>query len=243
MAERNFRKLTDKLLDIIFPPRCAGCGEVIPLSSIDAFCPDCREKWEKHKRENCRRCGQPLCECWCGVSFDKKNDVTHEYHLVQYDKMANTVIKNLLYNMKYFNRSLVSDCIAKEMYNELYPRIDYTDLIITYVPRSPANIRKHGHDQSLNLARSFSELTGLEIAEVLGHRGNANQKALTPNERMQNAQRSYYIINGAGKLIKGRTVILIDDVLTTGSSLARCAHLLKWKGAERVITFTIAKTI
>ncbi len=243
MAEHDFRGLINKFLDIIFPPRCAGCGEVIPLNAPDAFCPGCREKWEKHKRENCRRCGQPLEKCWCGISFDKKNEITNEYHLVQYDKKADTVIKSLLYNMKNHNRALVADTVAREMYNELYPRIDYSELIISYVPRSPANIRKYGHDQALNIARSFSQLTGLVIAEVLVHKGKANQKSLDPKARQENAERSYHIVNGAGEYIKGKTVILIDDVLTTGSSLVRCAHLLKWKGATRVITFTVAKTI
>lgn len=243
MAERDYKRLINKFLDIIFPPRCAGCSEVIPLDATDAFCHECRDKWEKHKRENCRRCGQPLDKCWCGVSFDKKNEITNEYHLVQYDKKANTVIKKLLYNMKNYNSPLTSDIIAGEIYNELYPRIDYYDLIISYVPRSPANIRKYGHDQSKNLALSFSRLTGLDIAEVLVHKGKANQKSLDPKSRQDNAEKSYHILNGAGNYVKGKTVILIDDVLTTGSSLVRCAHLLKQKGAKRVIAFTIAKTI
>ncbi len=243
MVECGYRGLINKILDIFFPPRCPGCGEIIALNASDAFCEECRMKWEKHKKENCRKCGQPLDKCWCGVPLDNKGEITNEYHLVQYDKLANTVIKNLLYNMKNYNRKLVSDTVAHEMYKELYPRLDYHNIVISYLPRSPANIKKYGHDQSLNIARSLSVLTGYEIAEVLIHEGNINQKRLDPKQREINAKNSYKIINGAGKLVKDKTVILIDDVLTTGSSVTRCAHLLKWKGAERVIVFTVAKTM
>ncbi len=235
--------MMDTLLDLIFPPRCPGCAEIISVNATDALCPECREKWEKHKKENCRKCGQTLDKCWCGVPFDKDGHITSEFHLAQYDKSVYTVIKYLIYNLKNYDRKLVSDTVAREMYKELYPRVDYTNLIICYVPRSQSNIRKYGHDQSQKLARSLAELTGLDIAEVLINTGNINQKKLTHKERLDNAEKSYHIINGAGRYIKGKNVILIDDVLTTGSSVTRCAHLLKWKGAKRVIVFSIAKTI
>ncbi len=243
MAERDFGGIINRLLDILFPPRCPGCAEVISVNTTDALCPKCRERWEKHKKENCRKCGQPLDKCWCGVPSDKKGEITNEYHLVQYDKRADTVIKNLLYNMKNYNRALVADTVAEEIYKELYPRIDYGNLVISYIPRSPVNIRKYGHDQSKNIAYSFAKIAELYVADVLVNTGKANQKTLDPKQRRLNAEKSYHIINGAGKYIKDKTVILIDDVLTTGATVTRCAHLLKWKGAKRVIVFTIARTI
>ncbi len=213
------------------------------MNAVDAFCPECKEKWEIHKKENCRRCGQPLDKCWCGVPVDKKGEITNEYHLVQYDKRANTIIKNLLYNMKNYNRPLVTDTIAREMCKEFYPRLDYTDLVVAFIPRSTGNIKKYGHDQSKNIAYALAKLSGFDVAEVLVRTGSTNQKKLDQKQRQENAEKSYHIVNGAGKQIKGKTVILIDDVLTTGSSVTRCAHLLKWKGAKRVIVFTIAKTM
>ena len=122
MAYGDLRRLTDKISDVFFPPRCPGCADVVAINAIDAFCPECRAKWEKHKKENCYRCGQPIDRCWCGVRLDKDGYITNEYHLVQYDKMADTVIKNLLYNMKNYNRDLVFNTIGKDMYNELYLR-------------------------------------------------------------------------------------------------------------------------
>lgn len=243
MAEFNFSGKISRILDVIFPPRCPGCGKVIWINTTDAFCPECREKWEKHKKEKCRKCGQPIDKCWCGVPLDSRGVIAREYHLVQYDKTPDTVIKNLLYNMKYYDRKLVADTVAQEMLKEFCSRIEYRNVVISYVPRSPSNIKRYGHDQSLNIARSLSALTGYEIADVLFHAGTVDQKGLSTRLREKNAKRSYRIINGAGALVKNKTVILVDDVLTTGSSVTRCAHLLKWKGTERVIVFTIAKTI
>ena len=243
MAKCNFRGLTDKLLDLIFPPRCPGCSELISVKATDGFCPECRLKWEQHTKENCRRCGQPLDNCWCGVPNDKEGYITHEYHLVQYDKTADTVIKRLIYNIKNHKSDIAFRTVAREMYNNLYSRVDYNNLILCYVPRSKTNIRKYGHDQSSEITKVLSEMTGLEVADVIIHTGKSVQKKLGQSDRTKNAEMSYHIINGAGKLIKDKNVILIDDVLTTGATVSRCAHLLKWKGAKRVIVFTIAKTI
>lgn len=243
MADGNYRKLKNYILDLFFPPRCPGCAVVININATDAFCPVCRQKWEKHKREICYRCGQPMDNCWCGVRLDNNGYVNSEHHLVQYDKKANTVIKRLLYKMKNYNNGIVFKTIGREMYNELYHRLDYNNLIIAYIPRSKANIKKYGHDQSLILAKELSALTELDIAHVLFHKGGSNQKTLDITKRQKNADKSYHIINGAGKLIKEKNVILIDDVLTTGASATRCARLLKQKGAKRVILFTVAKTI
>ncbi|MBQ4561074.1 MAG: ComF family protein [Clostridia bacterium] len=196
-----------------------------------------------HKRETCRRCGQPVSECWCGIPFDKDRCITNEYHLVQYDKKADTIIKRLIYKMKSSRRNLLYYTVAQEMYTELFPRIEYTDLILTYVPRSKANITKYGHDHALRLTLSLSELSGIEIAHMLSHSGNSNQKKLNVLQRQQNAQKSYNIIKGAKNLINGKNVILIDDVMTTGSTVTRCAKLLKLRGARRVLVFTVAKTI
>lgn len=232
-----------KLKKIIFPPRCLGCLKRLDADSEDIFCPKCREKWEKHKRENCRRCGQSPENCWCGVRGDIHSDITREHHLVQYDKWSDSIIKRLIYTAKKRKNSRLTDTIAEEMYNNLYPRIDFNDLVLCYVPRSPVNIKRFGHDQARNIAQSFSLLTGLEIADVLTHNGNSVQRNLSAEQRIKNAAVSYGIVNGAGKYVKGKNVILIDDVITTGATASRCAHLLKKKGAARVFVFTLAKTI
>ena len=239
----NFVSLKDLILDLIFPPRCAGCLDLLPIKQEDIFCPKCRKEWELYKKEKCRRCGQPIESCWCGIPFDKDGVITSEHHLVQYHKNKNSVIKCLVYYMKRRNNKKVFDAIAREMYIQHYSKLELNDPVICYIPRSPRNIRRFGHDQALNLASAFADLTGLEITPVLIHEGSTNQKTLDPKQREYNAKKSYQIINGAGKLIKGKTVILIDDILTTGSSATRCAKLLKWKGANKIIVFTVAKSM
>ncbi|MBR6514244.1 MAG: ComF family protein [Clostridia bacterium] len=243
MVNGYIRKLICRAKDSFYPIRCIGCNARIPASSRDAFCPVCRARWEVYKHENCYHCGQPIDKCWCGVKRDTKGYINAEYHLVQYDKMADSIIKRMIYKTKIYNRERIFKAIAREMYNDLYPRVDHTDLVLCYVPRSPYNIYEYGYDQSEYISREFSKITGLNIADVLVNKGKRIQKRLSAEQRSDNAQRSYAVINGAGKLIKNKNVILIDDVLTTGASVTRCAQLLKLKGAKRVIVFALAKTI
>ncbi len=242
MAMRSFRRLIDAIVDIIYPPKCVGCGSVNPIRSTDCFCPECRKKWEEHKKEPCRRCGQPISECWCGVTGDDKGYVDAEMHLVQYDK-SNSVIKRLLYFIKRYYSKRAFSMLADEMYNELYFRLDYNDLVVASVPRAPREKHKFGQDQSEILAREFCAIADLNYLDILINIGRRKQKELGYDQRMENARRSYIIKKGVTHLLKDKNVILIDDVVTTGATVSRCAHLLKWKGAKRVIVFSIAKTV
>ncbi len=239
----KLRRIIDTFLDLIYPPRCAGCDSVINISSREAFCPECRKKWEKYKDDICRRCGQPIRECWCGVPGNSNGYVDYEYHLVQYNKHVDGIVKNLIYICKNRTEKRVFDTVATEMYNELYFRLDFTDIVVTAVPRSQAAKRKHGHDQGVEIAKRFSEISGVEYVDVLIHQGNKKQKRLSHSERLKNAKKSYKIKNGSSKYLKSKNVILIDDVVTTGATTVRCAQLLKMRGAEKVVVFAIAKTM
>lgn len=240
---RSFKEIVDYLLDLLFPPICTSCMSVLSLKSDDGFCPECREKWNEHKKELCRRCGQPLHECWCGVPNDPKGYVDSERHLVQYQKGENSTVMQAIYRMKNLYNRRGFDTIAQEMFDAFFPKDGYDNAVITAVPRNKGSIRKYGHDQSFELGKRLAVLSGLEYVTVLIHKGNVKQKRLGRKEREINAQKSYGIINGSSSYLKDKTVILVDDVVTTGATVVRCAHLLKMRGAGKVVVFSVAKTV
>lgn len=243
---QGFRgKVKNKLsrfLDLLYPPRCVGCRELLEYDTSDMFCEKCRAQWEEYKNEKCRRCGQPIRECWCGVPDNIGEAVFREVHLVQYDK-SEGLIKDVIYSAKRLGNKRNFKALANEMYTELYPRLPDGEYIVTAVPRSKAAIRKYGHDQSTTMAKEFCILSGFEYIETIYHVGTKRQKSLTQKQRLENATKSYRIGSGLKKTLKGKNVILIDDVVTTGASVVRCANLLKSKGADKVFVMCIAKTI
>lgn len=243
MVMSGFREFLNKLVNLLFPPRCAGCYELLPFNSKEALCDECRKKWEAHKNENCSRCGQPIPFCWCNVPNNKEGSVDSEYHLVQY----RSDVESMVYTMIHFMKRNYSESVFSFVSNELCDRVvnddDFQECVVTSVPRSNSSVKRIGHDQSYEIAKRFCVVTGIKYADVLYHKGNVKQKKLNIKKRIKNAKKSYFIKNGSAELVKNKTVYLIDDVVTTGSTVVRCAQLLKTKGAKKVIVLSVAKTV
>lgn len=237
-------KFTDKILNIIYPPRCICCSELLHYSDDDVFCDKCRNEWEEHKNEKCRTCGQRIPECYCGMRDNYDGLVDGEVHLTQYDKAENNAVNKLIFSCKDKTVITYFRAIASEMYNELYPRLPECSYIVAAIPRTRSAKNTKGHDQSVIIAKEFCKLSGMEYCDLLYNVGNSAQKLLdSRKKREENAIKSYKIKVDTNKLLKGRNVILIDDVVTTGSSAVRCAKLLKSKGAKKVYVMSIAKTV
>ena len=116
--------------------------------------------------------------------------------------------------------------------------------LFSYPPRRKSAVREDGFDQAERLARALSAACDGECRSLLRRtrRGRAEQKTLDAAERRTNAALAYALRPSAVPLLRGRTVVLCDDLYTTGSTLRACADLLEAAGAKRVILVTVAKT-
>ncbi len=116
--------------------------------------------------------------------------------------------------------------------------------LFTYPPRSRAAIRADGHDQAARLARALAGTIGGEFAPLLRRVSTPTdeQKTLTAAERRDNAARAYALRRNAAARIAGRTVILCDDLSTTGATLSVCESLLLSAGARAVVWVTVGQT-
>jgi predicted amidophosphoribosyltransferase len=113
--------------------------------------------------------------------------------------------------------------------------------VIVFVPRSEKARREAGHDQSYLLARRISEKTGIELENVFISRGKKAQKTLNKEQRMENAELNYDIVPEIYDF-RGKTAIIVDDIITSGSSVGVCGGMLIGAGAERVVALVYAKT-
>ncbi len=157
---------------------------------------------------------------------------------------SGSVADNMVLNAKDYNYKALFSFMANEMSQAAYADIpSIEDAVVTFVPRSFARKSETGHDQAERLARAVANNFSLEMKKIFRKRGKIQQKKLGADERLSNAESSYIIINGTEKELEGKTLILCDDVVTTGASLSVCAKQLLDAGAERVYALTFAKTL
>lgn len=228
---------------------CPGCATRISYErEKEAFCPDCREKWDKAKTESCESCFQAYCECVCMTKSLEKAGALSLRKLVRYSAKRQAEPQNkILYTLKHKPNKRLSGFLADELLPLLWEELravgieDASEARIVFIPRGRRSYVKYGTDQSEEIGISLSEKSGIPMARIFHRKwGGREQKHLHVAERQKNLKGLLSV--SAPEEIRGRVVILLDDVVTTGASMASCASLLKKAGAACVLCFCVAKT-
>jgi competence protein ComFC len=191
----------------------------------------------------CSRCAEPFDGAIDG-SFACSNCANQTLHFEAAIAgfRARGVVRRVIHNFKYhkqvYLRHLVSDWLAATLDD---PRMDTSNFdLIVPVPLHPAKRRERGFNQAELLARALSRRTRLPIVLALERvRYTTTQTALDRTERMENLRNAFRL--RPGRNVRGSRVLLVDDVLTTGSTLSECARVLKKSGASSVYAATAAR--
>jgi ComF family protein len=191
----------------------------------------------------CSRCAEPF-EGAIDGSFACSNCANQKLHfeaaIAGY--RARGVVRRVIHNFKYhkqlYLRHLVSDWLAATLDD---PRMKTSNFdLIVPVPLHPARRRERGFNQAELLARSLSSRTGLPVTPALERvRYTTTQTAFDRTERMENLRDAFRL--RPAQDVRGSRVLLVDDVLTTGSTLSECARVLKRSGAPSVYAATAAR--
>lgn len=236
------KKFFKTALTLIFPPRCASCRELLPYYSDALFCDNCAEKWEEEISSQCSVCKKKVSKCTC-VHDNCKRTVSALVSVSAYTSSDSVTDRVVLAAKDRRDKKLfqfMSDKMTEVAYGAL-PSVE--GLLVTFVPRSASRKRETGHDQSEILAGLVADNFGAEMKRLFKKKGRKQQKTLRASERASNAKKSYIILENAKECVKGRTVLLCDDVVTTGASLSTCAELLRNAGAGKIYALTFAKTV
>lgn len=217
------------ILDLLFPPRCAACE----APGGWPLCPACTAGVGVITPPWCERCGRPwesprgLCpDCPPAVV-----DVSRAAFL--YDGAIADAIKA----MKFLGAHGLAPHLAGAMVQVAEP-LDGS--VVTWVPLSRRRRARRGFDQAEMLARAVAKRLDLRAARLLVRERDAvSQARRTGAERREALQGAF---RAAARSIPER-VLLVDDVLTTGSTAAACAGVLKAGGAERVLLLTAARSL
>lgn len=215
-------------LDLIYPRRCVGCG------SQGAFvCAQCRPSLVIAGPPRCPRCWKVASEICPDCSADPVIDGLRSAFL--YDGPARQSVLAL----KYEGVSAAADELAGLMAHTLEGWTGGGDVMVP-VPLHRSRRRSRGFNQSALLARGYSRHVGLEVSEGLLKRARATQSqasGLNADERRANVEGAFL----AADSLDGRSVLLVDDVVTTGATIRACARALRDGGAAAVHAVSFAR--
>lgn len=204
------------VLSMFFPDRCPYCKKVIRYGMTE--CEDCLEELYGTPRKIVTFAGIP-----CIAPF--------AYQAKVRDSLIDFKFRGNAFNAKSYAKAV---CHAVEYYG-LHDEFD----IITFVPLSQKRKNERGFDQSELTAQYIGELLDKKVKVLLQKtRQNKNQHDLNLSERILNVKGVYAAVNT--ELIKNRNILLIDDIATTGNTLAECCRILKENGAGNIICAAIA---
>ena len=208
-----------RLLDLLFPPRCAFCGKLL---SVDSVSP-------------CRECAKKLPYIPSGKILRKVGNHTCAVTFYYED-----MVRAGIHALKFSGRSARAKAFAPYLAQTIAEELGGTFDVITYVPISSLRRFRRGFDQTQLLARHVAAIWSVKVEKTLRKmRNNPPQSAVkTAHERRENVQNVYAIVPGAD--IAGRRFLLIDDITTSGSTMIVCADLLLAAGAKTVVCAAFA---
>lgn len=245
-------KLSEFAERYIFVRKCAGCGELIGYDEReDAFCPSCRISWERAKADICSACGQSMIECDCmpkklsaaGLPFLKK---LVAYRASDAQKAENKVIYFLKRNknkrVAHFMALQLSEKL-RDIFDEL--EMDKESAVLTYLPRSRKALAEYGFDQSELVCRELAQIAGVELLPMfIRKRGRVGeQKKLDAKQRGANASAMFELDSEALGQLGDRSVIVFDDVVTSGASMTEAVKILRRQKVRDIYGLCIAYTV
>lgn len=205
-----------KLLSIFFPERCPYCTDVV--KPCEVACEECKSNFPKH-------------------GFKKQIAGIYEtLSALPYDDNFKDAILRLKFGKETQYAYQLAKIMSEKLTNEKAP---LTFDVITFVPLHPETFKERGFNQSELLAESISEILGIPCEALLKKtRKNKPQHKLTADKKQKNVKGVYRPTDK--NLIKGRKILLIDDIVTTGFTLAECAKILDENDADDIYCMTFA---
>jgi ComF family protein len=237
MVAALLRSAARYALDFALPPRCAGCGTIV--GEVHSFCPDCWKGIEFLGHSGCSTCGLPLEateQSTCGACLARPPRIARTRAAVAYDDLSRGLAIRLKYGRKV--------AVARTMARYMAPLVsDEGDRILVPVPLHRWRLWGRGFNQSALVARELSRRLGIGTDPMAIERTRRTPplKGMSPLQRRRTVAGAFRVRRK--EAVAGKTVILIDDVLTTGSTAEACARTLKRAGAARVELVSWARVV
>jgi len=218
---------------------CICCYKEILDETKFMLCDKCAKDIEILTGDLCTKCGDRLKDNGACINNCSKFNYTFSSNksLFYYTNSAARIIKNLKYGKKKYLANYVADIIVDS--GEIFENVDY----IAYVPASKSRIKERGFNQSEVVAKIIGEKLNIKVLDlIVKTKDTIHQAGGTQKERMKNLENSFAINENISENIRGKTLLIFDDVFTTGSTLNECAKIVKKLKPKEIRTLTFAKT-
>ena len=243
-------ELFKRLIDIIYPPRCKVCGEFLGRDGLGgtaralSFCRSCYADIREIPHPRCPVCSRPF------ASEVKEDHLCEEcikkapfYNAIIAPYLYEGALMTAVHRLKYGAKSSLADSLGPLLARFAETNVhDPGEFLTIPVPLHPKKLRERGFNQSLLLARHVARhlRTELDFLSLRRVKYRLPQTGLGKEERRKNVFRAFRMERPG--VVKGKSVLLVDDVATTGSTLNECARVLVHAGCERVICLVLART-
>jgi competence protein ComFC len=230
-------------LDLVYPRQCKLCGGVKRCYAFPFLCNDCFDSAKVIHPPRCQKCGLPFagnvgqearCANCAELSFEFDRAVSM-YHF-------KGVVREAIHRFKYSNEEYWSKVLVEWTFKAAEGCLTPGEFdVVIPVPLYSVKFRERGFNQSGVLAEALAKKWGVrcDSKTLIRTRETETQVHLDRRERLENLRGAFGIRKG-GSLANTR-VLLVDDVLTTGSTASECAAALRHAGATSILVFTLAR--
>lgn len=218
--------------------KCMFCNTETTNTSL--ICDKCASSVKRICDTICPRCGANAEKSsgMCLYCFDKDYKFSEHRSCFVYNEQSSRPIKLLKYEQKKY----LADPIARVMFalnSELFDGVDY----LTFVPMTKERMKARGYNHGEELAKSLAEISGVPVISMIKKtKSTEHQADLNFVARCENLKGSFELEENVGKLIKGKSVVIVDDVFTTGSTISECSRILRKCKLKSIKAITFLKT-
>lgn len=225
---------------LLFPDRCVICGKVVDGGAT--FCPDCADKITFCRDGRmCKKCSRPISEgqLLCRDCLIHPHHFTACFSAAVYDgELRRSILRYKFYNHPEYHRGYARLILFHLLSFEAFPHFG----AVVGVPLSKQRLRERGYQQAELIARAVAKGLGVPFYKncVRKIRHTSAQSTLTYQERLKNLSGAFCVERP--ELVQGQTILLVDDVFTTGATTDEIAKILLKAGAKEVYAATVAIT-
>lgn len=235
-------------LDLVFAPRCVGCGAPLATASAERLvCPACWSRARPLPAPRCPRCWNPLRAGPAeGSACPLCPALPPSLRALRSAFVMAEPVRSLVHSLKYGGWTALAAPMAARMADlPLPPDVEEEARLVLPVPLGAARLRQRGYNQAALLAREVARRRGWESPDgvLVRGRSTATQTHLHPAERRANVAGAFAVPAGHVSCVRGEHLVLVDDVWTTGATALACADALLHAGARAITVMTFARAL
>ena len=234
MLVSHLKEVADDLLSLLYMDLCISCYEIEPIST-SPFCLSCIADIPYIDQQS------SIASLLIGKPSIPK-EIANIYSLLTYAKSGK--VKQLMHQLKYGGRAMIGVKLGEQLGRHFKMNEGTSHYQLIPVPLHPKRFRKRGYNQSNKIAEGIKNITKIEINPHVLKRiqNNESQTQMAVQERGEIHEKRF-ALNEQAKSDTSKHIILVDDIITTGSTIAACYNLLKKKGYHKISVATLAITI